>query len=78
MLAACDSDYGITLQQPALVVEGWIEDGGFPVVILSQTIPVSKGSQNMNDLIDYVIRWAKVTVSDGTDSVALIGKYDDG
>ena len=27
---------------PQLVVEGWIDDGGFPVVIVTTTIPVDE------------------------------------
>lgn len=61
-----------------IVVEGWIEDGGFPVVILTQSIPVTSSYQDVDSLGAYLIRWAKVTVSDGTDSVILTGKYDPG
>lgn len=37
-LIACDADY-LPDQKPHLVVEGWIEDGDFPVVIVTQSIP---------------------------------------
>ena len=58
----------------ALVVEGWIEDGGYPVVQLGVTRPVDGMMQDINE---YVVRWGKVTVSDGTDSVILTGGYDE-
>lgn len=61
-----------------LIVEGWIEDGGFPVVILSRSLPVSTDYQDIDSLSDYIVRWAKVTISDGNDSVVLTGKYDKG
>ena len=63
--------------QSQMVVEGWIEDGEFPVVILTRTLPVSTDFVSMDHLGDYIVKWAKVTVSDGQDSVVLTGKYDD-
>ena len=71
----CDFENGISSQ---LVVEGWIEEGGYPVVILTKSLSVSTEYQNVDSLKDYLLRWAKVTVSDGTDSVVLTGKYDAG
>lgn len=61
-----------------LIVEGWIEDGGFPVVIISRSLLVSTDYQDVHSLSDHIVRWAKVTVSDGSDSVVLTGKYDKG
>lgn len=69
-----DSDGG----NSHLVVEGWIDDGGFPVVILTQSLPVNSDYVDMESLGDYIVRWAKVTVSDGAESVVLTGKYDNG
>ena len=61
--------------EPVLVVEGWIDAGGFPKVMLTQSIPVSDKAHSLDDLGEYIIRWAKVTVSDGERSVILTGKY---
>ena len=47
-----------------LIVEGWIEDGGFPVVIISRSLLVSTDYQDVHSLSDHIVRWAKVTVSD--------------
>lgn len=60
----------------SVVVEGWIEDGGFPVVILTRPMPISSVYRRMDKLSDYIVQWAKVTVSCGKDSVVLTGKYD--
>lgn len=60
------------------VVEGWIEDGGYPIVMLTRSLSVNSEFVAMDDLRDYILRWAKVTVSDGKDSVILTGKYDAG
>lgn len=74
-VACTDSQLGDGQSQ--MVVEGWIEDGEFPVVILTRTLPVSGNFVSMDNLSDYIVKWAKVTVSDGQDSVVLTGKYDD-
>ena len=78
LLAACshEPDYNEP-GEPCLTVEGWIEDGGFPVVILTRSLPVSSDFQYIDSLAGHIVRWARVTVSDGTDSVVLTGKYDD-
>lgn len=76
LITSCEDSY-IPESHQSIIVEGWIEDGGFPVVILTQSLPVSSDYQNINDLGDYIIRWAKVTVIDGKDSVILTGMYDD-
>jgi hypothetical protein len=78
LLTACNEDYGISASAPSIVVEGWIEDGEYPVVILTKTLPISSDYQTTDDLEDFLVRWAKVTVSDGTDSVILTGKFDQG
>lgn len=75
-LGACADDPFVG-GQSQMVVEGWIEDGEFPVVILTRTLPVSGNFVSMDNLSDYIVKWAKVTVSDGQDSVVLTGKYDD-
>jgi len=56
-----------------LVVEGWIDSGGFPVVKLTTTIAVSKQLQSTDSLERHLLRWAKVTVSDGQREVVLTG-----
>ena len=76
-LIACD-DSDLTVDTPqSLVVEGWIENGEFPIVIITKTLPVTTEYQNITDLSDYLVRWAKVTVSDGERSVVLTGLYDE-
>ena len=61
--------------EPILVVEGWIDAGGFPKVSLTQSVPVSDKPYSLDELGEIVIRWAKVTVSDGEKTVVLTGKY---
>ena len=72
-----DSDR-LETEASKLIVEGWIEDGGFPVVLLSRSLPISTDYQNVDSLSDYVLRWARVVVSNGSDSAVLTGKFDEG
>ena len=75
MIAACDADYTPEAKS-GMVVEGWIDEGGFPVVILTKNVTLSNQYQKVDSLEQYLIRWAKVTVSDGEKEVILTGKYD--
>lgn len=56
-----------------LVVEGWIEEDGYPVVYLGESLPATR-TEEMS-LADYVIRWGKVSISDGTKTVVMTGIY---
>ena len=76
-LAGCDAD----VWQPyssELVVEGWIEGEGFPVVMVTKTVPLSTDKQPKDSLANYLVKWATVSVSDGDTTVFLTGKYDKG
>ena len=74
LLLSCSGDY-LPEQNDELVVEGWIEDNGFPVVILTKNINISNTYQSLDSLSSRIVRWAKVTVSDGEKSVVLTGRY---
>lgn len=73
-LASCESD-DLPRQTDEIVVEGWIEDNGYPIVILSRTVNISNKYQSVDSLSNYIIKWAKVTISDGEQQVVLTGKY---
>ena len=77
-MGCTEDSYRIEADASDIIVEGWIEEGGFPVVILSRSMPVSTDYQNVDSLSDFIVRWAKVTISDGSDSIVLTGKYDKG
>ena len=77
MFLACEGDIGET-PSSELVVEGWIEEGGHPTVLLSFTIPIKEEYTSFDSIGQYVIRWGKVSVSDGNQTVVLSGKYDAG
>lgn len=58
---------------PQLVIDGWIENGGYPVIQVTSTAPLTNEKQ---DAESFVIKWARVSVSDGEKTVVLTGKYD--
>lgn len=65
-----DDDYTAS----RLVVEGWIDSGGHPTVILTRSFsPMNPDDTKPEDL---VVRWAKVTISDGESTATMIGRID--
>lgn len=74
LLIACHEDFQESHEE--IVVEGWIESGGSPVVLLTRTFTVSTEEETDEDE-SVVLPWGKVTVSDGTQSVVLTGDYDE-
>lgn len=76
VLAGCATDVVFSQDSPEIVVEGWIEDGDFPVVIVTTSVPVSTDYKDWDTLMDHLVRWAKVSISDGEKEVILTGKMD--
>ncbi|HZG00341.1 MAG TPA: DUF4249 domain-containing protein [Chitinophagales bacterium] len=72
VLAGCEKDvfFDVPDAEPKIVVEGRIEAGQPPFVILTRTSNYY-GTTNINDLGNLVINGAVVRVSDGTDTVTL-------
>lgn len=60
---------------PQMVVEGWIDNGGYPKVFVTTTMNVNGRKEETTDLSSHLLKWAKVTISDGTNKVVLTGKY---
>lgn len=58
-----------------IVVEGWIEEGDYAQVLLSSSIPVT-GVIDSTNVLNHVIRSAKITISDGETSEVLRVKND--
>lgn len=59
---------------PTVVVEGWIEADRGPVVLVTRSASLSAGSAVAGR--DLVLPMAKVTLSDGQETVTLIGGLD--
>lgn len=58
-----------------VVVEGWIEEDDYAQVLLSSSIPVTDVIDTTN-VLNHVIRSAKITISDGESSEVLRVKND--
>ena len=58
-----------------IVVEGWIEEEDYAQVLLSSSIPVTDVIDSTN-VLNHVIRSAKITISDGENSEVLRVKND--
>lgn len=74
-LCSCDNTEPVNpdVQLP-IVVEGWIEDGENPVVIVTRAIDLTA---DLDSLTLDVQKWCRVTVSDGTHSEILTGRLND-
>lgn len=74
LFAGCQEEFQKSREE--IVVEGWIESGGSPVVLLTRSFVVEL-AKDVDEETSIVLPWGKVTVSDGTESVILTGDYDD-
>ena len=76
-LISCTEDE-LVPRDSMLAIEGWIENEGYPVVMVTKTFPISSEKYNMNNLEECIVKWAKVSVIHHKDTVVLTGKYDKG
>lgn len=72
-LSSCTTDITIDIPDPTpkIVVEGSIEPGVPPIISLTSTIPFY-GEINFNEVENYYVHDAVITVSDGTNTVELV------
>ena len=76
MVTSCSKDdFGERSTESKIVVEGWIEEGDYAQVLLSSSIPVTDVIDSTN-VLNHVIRSAKITISDGETSEVLRVKND--
>ncbi len=74
-LAACSKQE--EAGESRLVVEGWIENGDHPVVMVSESIGIATDRQMAStEMLDHIAKWAKVSVSDGEKTEILTGLID--
>lgn len=60
-----------------LTVQGWIENGGHPLVMVAETIPMDEEAHiSQTAMMEHIAKWAKVSVSDGENTVILTGNAD--
>jgi hypothetical protein len=75
LLSACNVDYDSN-EPSQLVVEGWIDNGDFPMVFVTRSVPISDEYQDISELGQYLERWAKVTISDGEREEVMVGRLN--
>jgi hypothetical protein len=81
-LSACKQSN--TPQPPSLILEGWIDAGDIPVVLIHKSYvldnftPSSEDDEtSIEDVVEeLLIPFGRVAVSDGTDEVVLTGRID--
>lgn len=76
LLTSCATEPPPLVRETPLVIEGWIDAGGNPVVIVTTRVPALSTEQNYYDLAKHIVTEAKVTVSDGLSSAELSGRKD--
>lgn len=76
LVTACSGN-DIEVSREEIVVEGWIAEGGHPVVFVTSTLPITDEETQLDDLAKYVAQWARVgiTTEDGT-TTYLTGTYN--
>lgn len=74
IFACCNDDK--FQQDRVLVVEGWIDSGDYPIVMITTSLPISGDNHSIESIDDCLLKWAKVTISDGNELVTLTGKVD--
>lgn len=60
-----------------LVVEGWIEEDGYPVVMVTSSVPSHSDMMDEESLRSHVLTLARVSVTCGTEKVFLTGQRND-
>lgn len=77
LMLSCEEKF-LPEDQNMIIVEGWIDAGGYPVVIVTRSLPVRLRDDaiELENLSDYVVKFARVSVSDGEKSVVLTGHMD--
>lgn len=73
ILQSCESEPVPPVAETPLVVEGWIEDGASPVVLVTHAANLLEGVDNFDDCVE---KWARVTIDDGNGPVLLHAKID--
>ncbi len=64
-------------QEAPVVVEGWIENGRPPVVMLHQAIGLHEGGDIGARMVEKLIIWGKVSLKSLDTTVVLTGQLDD-
>ncbi len=76
-IVACQKE---ELQQPSIIVEGWIEEGKAPIVLIHKSYVIDEDSKSRASLQSIIggqmIVFGRVAIFDGADSIILTGRID--
>lgn len=76
LLISCEKQES-RLTSPQLVIEGYISDQDFPVVMVTTSVAIqSEYSEPIDSLSSHLLRWARVAINDGENEYVLTGKFD--
>lgn len=76
LVCSCDADYLVTGVTPKYVVEGWIDSGANPVVLLTKSIPIDTVRHSEDDIAKNIVYDADVRVVADGDTIPLLPKID--
>lgn len=74
--SSCSESYLIDNVPEQIVIEGYIKDNDFPLVMLTTSIGISMEEKDIRELYDHIGSWGKVAISDGDTTIILTGRYD--
>ena len=69
-LGGCDEAALPRPEKLPMVVEGWIEEGETPVVIVTHAVDLTADSASFDDIVE---KWGRVSIFDGDERVILTG-----
>lgn len=73
-LSSCENtDPDISAVNMPVVVEGWIENGASPIVIVTRAVNLSSDSASFDNFVE---KWCRVSVFDGDSRYILTGKVN--
>ncbi len=76
MFCACSPEGSWDKADQQIVVDGWIDSGSAPVVMVTSTVSPSSRFQTVDELQKHILKWAKVSISDEDTTVVLTGRID--
>lgn len=73
MISGCDDAGEPFGEKLPMVVEGWIEDGEAPIVIVTHAVDLTADSASFEDIVE---KWGRVSIFDGDERVVLSGSLN--
>lgn len=70
---SCEEDYCVISREDSmpLVIEGWIEENDYPIVMVTRALDLNNEESRIDDAIE---KWCRVTVYDNGEAVVLTAR----